>query len=76
MGFDACSSGELTGKAVAAWQALPQLPALPTDLKSGMPEAVLDACACVKHHTGGLPDELCQLPHLLLQLLRGVRPVG
>lgn len=41
MGFDACSSGELTGKAVAAWQALPQLPALPTDLKSGMPEAVL-----------------------------------
>lgn len=41
MGFDACSSGELTGKAVAAWKALPQHPTLPADLKSGMPEAVL-----------------------------------
>ena len=26
----------------------------------------------MEHHIGGLPDELCQLPHLLLQLLGGV----
>lgn len=31
-----------------------------------------DASARVEHHIGGLPNQLCQLPHLLLQLLRGV----
>ena len=48
MGFDACSSGELTGKAVAAWQAL---------LSSCQPETLGWAEAPV----GGAADADCVL---------------
>lgn len=59
-------------EALSSQQVLPRLPLHTYRPEVGDARGGADASARVEHHMGGLPNQLCQLPHLPLQLLRGV----